>query len=647
MTESSFSGDISIYLAEGEYNIEDTIEFSSVDSGSFLKPLKIIGEGNVVLKESVSLNASDFEAIPDDISQKIIDKTAAGKIKRINLNNCGITDLGEISKRGHDISEKKTPQGELYINGKRGIIARYPNSGWLSPDSFFKADDSGSVTKIESSDTETKGNGFYLSEYAERMKKWKNPENAWVSGSLRANFAYDYIPVTAFDGSTGAVTVGGSVKNYYSKSFFYFENVLEEIDCENEYYIDYDSGYLYAYLPENVSDIEFSTGESAILKFTDAENISIENIELAYGRGTAVTAKNVKNIDFDNLRLHGFGKNGIEISAAEFTTVEGSHIYDIGENAVTVGGGDYANLYGSGNLIYNNEIHDFAQLERSYRSGVYVSYRSVGVEIKNNYIYNSPHAAIIFYGVNHRIENNELENCVTDFHDMDAIYCNISEFPWERGTIIKGNYFHNIGNKTLGEKQMNVAAIRTDNQGHGLTITENLFYNIGKGRTNAVSGVRAQGTYNRIYYNMFVDSSEAYNSYPTYNENGAYKENATISNGLNTYLPVYSRFFPELSNYWNEHYSKAKTNEFKNNAVVNIAFPLSEINGKQNAEGFRGATELVDASGNFVMNKANNAEAYKAIFKNYDGGDFSIADTTLIGIENFPKINLDRIGIIR
>ena len=109
---------------------------------------------------------------------------------------------------------------------------------------------------------------------------------------------------------------------------------------------------------------------------------------------------------------------------------------------------------------------------------------------------------MIFYGVNNDIYGNEFDHLVK-ISDMDALYCNNSSYPWERGNKIHNNYFHDIGKSSMnGRHQINVKAIRTDNRGCGLNIYENLFYNIGDGGNgngnNGIGAITAEGTRNRI-----------------------------------------------------------------------------------------------------------------------------------------------------
>ena len=161
-----------------------------------------------------------------------------------------------------------------------------------------------------------------------------------------------------------------------------------------------------------------------------------------------------------------------------------------------------------------------------------------------------------------------------------------------------------------------------DNSGHGLEVCQNVFYNIGKNaNNNGVFGVCAQGTYHNIHENLFVDCSGSYYANMTYNPERKYdmttESRQNIKKQLDAKLPIYGVKFEELNRFWEEHPQAVRTNKFNNNIVVNISSPLSAINGTINAEGFVGAVELVDASGNLVTDTDPG-------FKDYKGRDFSI-----------------------
>lgn len=651
-----------IYLREGVYEVADTINFTSVDSGTGIYPLTVKAYNNEAVRFTggVDISASMLSVASNDVTSRIIDESARTNIKAVNLYDLGLTaaDLGEISRRGHQVSENKTAQAEVSVDGKRLKLAGWPNEGFVGLDTVTEYGTRKNPSDGDNGKNITNGCSFTYSGY-DRPAMWSEPQKAWISGVLGPNYAYDYYPVDSVDADTSTITLReGAVVKYYSKQFFRFENILEELDMPGEYYIDRDNGMLYIYMPEDStadSDITVSVLDKNMITLTDASNIKFEGIEFDSGRESAVvTSGKCSGITVENCKIHSFGANGLSLRNCTFSTVRSNDVYDVGENAVFVSGGDYSKVISSGNQVLNNNIYRFSQLERSYTAGVYIGYQSVGTKVKNNHIYDSPHAGIIFYGVNNDISYNEIDNVVNEFHDMDAIYVNNYDMPWERGNVITYNYFHDIGNNSFnGQHQMNVAVIRTDNNGHGLTITKNIFYNIGKGATNNVSGVHAQGTHNTIKGNIFVDCQEAYCGWTKYNADAEYKYvdddgNDTVYKSIKAKMDnyvngIYGTLFPELKNFWNEHPANTKTNTFKNNLVVNISVPISDIpypDGKINAEqGYRGAEETIDASGNFV----SSADVG---FVDYANGDFELKSDSEVynKISGFENIRMDLIG---
>jgi len=631
-----------IYLREGAYSVTDTISLSAADAGKPWAPLKIAsypGE-TARITGGADIPFSGFSPATAGFTDKILDPAARPYILQIDLRSYGITDYGEISRRGHSISANKTAQAELSVNGRKMRLAQWPNDDYVG---LSKVLDYGERTQ----DGITNGCSFVMEEGEDRPFQWTNPELAWLSGVLGANYAYDYFPVEKVDAAQRAIYLReGAVQDYYSKQFFRFENIPEELDAPGEYYIDRQAGMLYFYPPEDISTearITLSMTEKSLISMSGVSDVILENLIFDGGRASAITGSNTERIVIRGCTVQGFGANGIRLSKTEGSTVRDCAVYDVGKNGVVMSGGGYKTITSSFNEIINNDIHDFSQLERSYTAGIYLEYQSVGINVRRNHVHHGPHAGMIYYGVNHNIQQNEFNDLVLEFHDMDAVYVNNSEFPWERGTTFRGNYFHDIGNQTFnGQRQMNISAIRSDNNGNGLVVEGNIFYHIGLGGTNAVSGVRAQGTHNRVSGNLFVDCSETYNGNNEYIEGKTYDmTNPTLQQRkqqMDSYMPVYGDYFPELNTFWAEHPNSAQTNEFNNNVICNVEFPLSSINGAPALEGFRSAEELVSAQGNLRMEDSR-------IFKDYKNGDFSFAQNAELPA-GFPVIPFSAIGNI-
>lgn len=667
---------IEILLREGTYSVTNTIKIINSQKDDSLLKISAYQDEKVTINAGVDIPLSAMNIADSNFTNAIIDKPNAGSVLQYNLKDAQIEDFGEISLRGHLISYEKEAQAELSLNGEVQKLAGWPNGEYTG---LIKPTDSNEYGKRTKSGI---ANGCSFKVNFDRPSQWSKPEQAWLSGTIGPNYEFDYYPVSRFDSEEKRVYLSrGALEKYYTEPYYRFENVPEELDEPGEYYIDRQSGMLYFYPPEDapkdsVLTITMSTptldvsgkAPNSMFRIENSKNIVFENLIFKGGRGSAITGKNNSNIQFINCEINSFGENGIRFDASTDITISDCKIHDVGQDGILfVSCGNYQTLSPSNIVVSNNDIYNFARLERSYKTGIDFGYRCVGATAANNHIHNGPHAGMIFYGVNNDIYGNEFDNLVTEFSDMDALYCNNSNYPWERGNKIHNNYFHDIGKSSMnGRHQINVRAIRTDNRGCGLNIYENLFYNIGDGGNgngnNGIGAITAEGTRNRIFNNLFVDCNEAYFNTLQYKEienaddgtlypdtiiNSSGVEVANTINGakvadlkkqMENYLPVYGKQFPELYNYFYEHPNMSKTNEFKNNMIINIAIPLSNFNGTQNEEGFRGSQMLTAASGNYVSTSDPG-------FVSYDNGNLELSSSATLLVEGLPKFEMSSFGI--
>ena len=667
---------IEILLREGTYSVTNTIKIINSQKDDSLLKISAYQDEKVTINAGVDIPLSAMNIADSDFTNAIIDKPNAGSVLQYNLKDAQIEDFGEISLRGHLISDEKEAQAELSLNGEVQKLAGWPNGEYTG---LIKPIDSNEYGKRTKSGI---ANGCSFKVNYDRPSQWSKPEQAWLSGTIGPNYEFDYYPVSRFDSKEKRVYLSrGALEKYYTEPYYRFENVPEELDEPGEYYIDRQSGMLYFYPPEDapkdsVLTITMSTptldvsrkAPNSMFRIENSKNIVFENLIFKGGRGSAITGKNNSNIKFINCEINSFGENGIRFDASTDITISDCKIHDVGQDGILfVSCGNYQTLSPSNIVVSNNDIYNFARLERSYKTGIDFGYRCVGATAANNHIHNGPHAGMIFYGVNNDIYGNEFDHLVTEFSDMDALYCNNSSYPWERGNKIHNNYFHDIGKSSMnGRHQINVRAIRTDNRGCGLNIYENLFYNIGDGGNgngnNGIGAITAEGTRNRIFNNLFVDCNEAYFNTLQYKEietaddgtlypdtiiNSSGVEVANTINGakvadlkkqMEKYLPVYGKQFPELYNYFYEHPYMSKTNEFKNNMIINISIPLSNFNGTQNEEGFRGSQMLTAASGNYVSTSDPG-------FVSYDNGNLELSSSATSLVEGLPKFEMSSFGI--
>lgn len=650
---------VEILLRGGVYPVRRTLSLEGITAEG-TAPLRIAAYGNekVRLSCGTDIPLGQMTKAESSFTDKVLDTSARDKILQYDLKQLGMTDFGEISRRGFLISENLPAQAELLLDGRIQKLAGWPNQGYTG---IAKIIEGGKRSLKPSADDPTViTDGCSFQTDTDRPSFWSNPGEAWVTGVLGPNYFNDTYPVERFDRETKTLRLReGAVSDYpHTREFFRFENVPEELDAPGEYYIDRNSGILYYYPPAEAradSVLSVTGFDGDLMQIRNSQQLVLENLIFDGGRDSGITGSNVKDITIRNCEVYGFGGNGIKFDSAQNVKIEGCRIHDLGKNGIMITGGDYARLISGGNVIYNNDIYNFSRLERAYCAGVYLGYRSVGTKVQRNHIHEAPHAGIIFYGANHEFSGNELDHLVLECHDMNAIYANISCYPWERGNVMKRNYFHDFGKEGFmidgrEEKQINISAIRSDNSGSGLTVTENLFYNLGTRHSNSVCGIVAEGTRNRVERNLFVDCSGTYKGNGGKYDPAAVYTDSSVLNGVTIgelkkqmegYFPVYGKQFPELAEFFDEHPRAVQTNVFCDNMIINIDSPLSEIDPDRNEEqGFRGTPQLILAEGNYIGNADPG-------FADYGGGDLSLTEQALNLVPGFPKLQMSDFGLIK
>lgn len=633
---------ITVCLRGGDYEIEKSLELGANDSGTAEHPVVYTSyKGETArLTGGKRLPYNEFETISDDTAAKLLDKNAAKRVLQLDLNKLGITELGKLSRRGYGIADSEIPQAELYIDGSRMQLARWPNSEWVGTTDIVRSGARSQSGVLEGA--------VYKIDY-DRPTKWKtNINEIYTSGVLGPNYFYGYFPIEKID--TGQITLKeGSVTSYYSKHFIRYENIFEEIDEPGEYYIDRNTGMLYLYPTDNFSsgsDIWLSQIGENLISGSNVKNVTFKNLKLEASRAGTIRLNDAENFTVENCEIADTGTNGVYLKGTN-CVVKNCLIHDIGSTGISMNGGDYDNIVSSGNVIANNRIYKAAQIERSYQAGILVGYQSVGVNVSHNEVYDMPHAAIILYGPNHTVEYNDIYDAVKESHDMDAIYLNVYQYPWERNVTIRRNYIHDLGQQTFTERQMNVAGIRTDNNGNGLVVTENIFYNIGYQNANGIRGICAQGIENVVKNNIFIDSSGTYEGAHTYNPDAKWDVQSPsvkpIYEQWQKYSSKYSEQNPEVAHFFEHHFAAYQENNvFSGNVVVNIKFPLSTLNSTPSSQGFFASEQLVEAENNIVTKSDPG-------FTDYANKDFTLKVDSEVyrQIPDFPEIDFNNIGNLK
>ena len=343
---------------------------------------------------------------------------------------------------------------QLWINGEKKILARYPN---YQEKGTFNGTSEGVLSP-------------------ERIKKWKHPEDGFIHSMHAGMWGSQHYRITGKVGDS-LIYEGGYQVSRPSRihpSLRFVENIREELDTPGEWFWDKKKKVLYYYPASGESldkaDIEISTTPQLIvirgtqeepiahvvlqnLCFTRTNRTFMEPYETLmrsdWGiyRGAAVLLENTKNCRVAGCEFKELGGNAVFLSKYAFNdTIRGNHIHHTGGSAICVVGDTSAvrsGVYGYENytlyerldfipgpknnryprqcLIEDNLIHDLGTVEKQV-AGVEIQIAAM-IEVRHNSIYDVPRAGInvgdgAFGG--HVIEYNDVFNTVLETSDHGA-----------------------------------------------------------------------------------------------------------------------------------------------------------------------------------------------------------------------------------
>ncbi|WP_066217787.1 right-handed parallel beta-helix repeat-containing protein [Formosa haliotis] len=495
------SGNITVFVRGGFYQLDKTIVFGIVDSG----------EGNSTIT---------YAAYPNETPVFSSGKPISGWEKVTTY----IPGLPEKAK------------GKIYVaNVSDAFKTLYDEDGMLP-----RAQSEGIITEEGKNSRNTLHfpKGF--------LKNWSNitdveikvrPHHAWIVNML---------PLESVNEDTQTATT--SIDATYAMNTLHFlkttdnlwvENVIEVLDQEGEWVLNTKEGKVYLW-PRNTSTVyapqllELIRVEGKI-DFDGPTDVPVRNLHfkgLTFKHGERYTlTPDDKGLQHDWDMLD---KNNalVRLRGSENCVIEQCHFLDSGSGAIRVdlygmentissnhiehmgGGGILLAGYGPGtkdvnkkNTVYNNNIHHVGEIYW-HSPGIFV-WQSGENRIANNLIHHTDYTGLILSGCmtdffakngngrelvrtlrrddmpkfskglsleevlpylhthNNIVENNEIHHAMSRLGDGNGIYIRGAG----KNNIIKRNYIHHLEADMIMQ-----AALRTDGGQTGTLITENVIY---------------------------------------------------------------------------------------------------------------------------------------------------------------------------
>jgi hypothetical protein len=597
------------------------------DSGTPTSPIvyqAYPGETPIIIG---AMSVTGFQSVTDPAILARLTSAAQTNVLVANLVAQGITNsvsgslgLIPLARHGYGLWWNWTGQNELFFQDQPMQLARWPNSNWLT---------------IASSPLPGTNSFGYT---GTNPSTWASLSDVWVHGYWHYDWADECDQVVSIDTTNHVVYVSSpaSIYGYAINQRFYFLNVLEELDCPGEYYIDRVNGLVYFWPPSSIAGgnafittvgAGAGTWNGALVNFQSVSNILFSGITFEGAVGPLVHLDRGQNNVISNCMLNGSSCDGMELwdtiaTRASYSTIAnagamGIYVYDDTSDRLT--------LTPASNSATCNTIYNISRLCWTYNPGV--SLEGVGNYVAHNLIYNAPHNAVLVSGNNHVIEYNEIHHVCNETADAGALYMGQS---WtQRGNIIRYNYIHDINLGGGATDPSGVVGVYLDDFFSGTTVFGNIFCAVDHGIE--IGGGRDNNVRNNIFAGCTSCAIEGDQRGLYWEANLVTNDNSALWTDLNStpyQVPPWSIQYPALVSIATNNPGAALGNVIQQNICYNGQW-----------------LQLVE-NASAVMQITNNFTSGDPQFVNYPQRNFNLLTSSPAWALGFQPIPVTRIGAV-
>lgn len=329
------------------------------------------------------------------------------------------------------------PGMELYFGGKKMMLTRYPEKGFLGVEKCLGTSPLGNPYAENPIFQE----GIFIPKEKELFEK-NDPSDLLLVGYWAFDWATQRHSIESYDASTGILRVKPPYHIYgYCAAWahFYALNVSSALKKPGDWYVDRKNSVIHLIPYKNQTYVDVTVCDN-LFEGENIKNVRIENIKLERCRKSAFHFEGCNNIVIENCIIQNVGAWGLIADRCTDCLFTQLHISHTGGGGIACSGGDRATLTPSGNVISHNDITNIAYWHRTYLAGIEIN--GVGNQVCFNKIHDVPHFAIVFQGNNHLLEGNEICNACAETGDAGAVYAG-RDYTC-RGNVIRYNYIHDI-----------------------------------------------------------------------------------------------------------------------------------------------------------------------------------------------------------
>ena len=308
---------VTVWVAAGTYNLDQTLRFIAADSGTADAPViyRALPGAKVTIKGSMPLDSQKWEPWTDGIYKQELKGTAL----------------------------EGRPINQLFMSGERMVRARFPNWDYSNP-----LRTGNGYLQAGGKETSMKKISWNKGPLDERVPQWKHPEEGIVHAFHAHNWGNFQFRIgeADTDNRTFHFSDGGWQAQRRERgvgrkgnhgSPFYIENIFEELDAPFEWYLDSDADVLY-FKPPAGMDLSTVKVEAAILnrliEVEGARHLHFAGFHLTQTRATFLEP--YEDLARGDWAIHRGG--AVYFKDSEDCSVKDFHIEKVGGNGIFVDG---------------------------------------------------------------------------------------------------------------------------------------------------------------------------------------------------------------------------------------------------------------------------------------------------------------------
>lgn len=308
-----------------------------------------------------------------------------------------------------------TPVTQLFLDGSRMKLGRYPNSGYMKISSVV------SQTQITCT-TLPAGIDFVGSKFTVKTNDWRLDTRSVIA-------------------STSNYLIIDSPASYalVADRQFFLSNKLQFVDSPGEWYYDSATKTVYLWTRTGDSPANHIVRGSVYLNGVSSSlsnYIVVRGLDISQQTEDGIDINGSNNI-IDGNNILGAETFGINCEGAN-VAITNNKIAEINHMGISMSG-NYCNI--SGNELINTALFDNLGLNGMQGYSQVIAVSGDANQIKYNRIVNAAYNGITWSGINNLLEFNFIENVCSVLIDGGAIYTCSKDInsPGSSGSVVRGN----------------------------------------------------------------------------------------------------------------------------------------------------------------------------------------------------------------